>query len=92
MTNFSTNPYFIFQLFECYTTLIIKQLFYNKIKLFTSISKCFVTYITITVTNILNNNKAILKYNEIVQSPSYCQKETVPMQNQCSYLGQFYHA
>ena len=36
MTTFSTNPYFIiFQRFECYTTLIVKELLYiNKIKFF----------------------------------------------------------
>ena len=44
------------QLFECYTTLIVKELPCNKkIKSFTSISKTFITYITITVTNISNN-------------------------------------
>ena len=56
MTKFSTNPYFIFQRFECYTTLIFKELLYNKkISFFTSISKSFVTYMAITVTNISNN-------------------------------------
>ena len=31
MTMFSTNPYFIIiQRFECYTTLIVKELLYNK--------------------------------------------------------------
>ena len=44
------------QLFECYTTLIVKELPCNKkIKSFTSISKTFITYITITVANISNN-------------------------------------
>ena len=57
MTAFSTNPYFvIFQRFECYTTLIVKELLYNnKIKFFTSTSKSVVTYITIAVTNISNH-------------------------------------
>ena len=52
MTTFSTNPYFIiFQRFECYTTPIVKELFYNnKIN-----SKSVVTYITMAVTNISNN-------------------------------------
>ena len=59
MTTFSTNPYFIiFQRFECYTTIIVKELLYNnKINFFTSISK---SVITITVTNISNN---IIKQN-----------------------------
>ena len=30
VTKFSTNPFFIFQRFECYTTLILKELLYNK--------------------------------------------------------------
>ena len=57
MTTFSTNPYFvIFQRFECYTTLIVKELLYNnKIKFFTSTSKSVVTYLTIAVTNISNH-------------------------------------
>ena len=57
MTTFSTNPYFIiFQRFECYTALIVKELLYNnKINFFASISKSVVTYITIAVTNISNN-------------------------------------
>ena len=57
MTMFATNPYFItFQRFECYTTLIVKELLCNKkIKFFASISKSVVTYITITVANISNN-------------------------------------
>ena len=55
MTTFSTNPYFIFQRLECYTTLIVKKLLYNKNQIFTSISKSVVTYINITVTNISNN-------------------------------------
>ena len=57
MTTFSKNPYFvIFQRFECYTTLIVKELLYNnKIKFFTSTSKSVVTYLTIAVTNISNH-------------------------------------
>ena len=57
MTTFLRNPYFIiFQCFECYATLIVKELLYNsKIKFFTSISKNVVTYITIAVANILDN-------------------------------------
>ena len=53
MTTFSTDPYFIiFQRFECYTTLLVKELLYiNKIKCFTSISESVVTYITLIVTN-----------------------------------------
>ena len=34
MTKFSTNPHFIFQCFECYTTLIVKELIYNKNQIF----------------------------------------------------------
>ena len=35
MTMFSTNPYFIFfQRFECYTTLIVKELLYNENQIF----------------------------------------------------------
>ena len=57
MTTFSTNPYFIFQRFECYTTLIVKELLYNnKIKFFSSTSKSVVTYITIAVTNIIKHH------------------------------------
>ena len=52
--------------------------FQQKIKFFTATSKRFVTYITITVTNISNNiikpNSGVIK---VVQSSSYCQKETV---------------
>ena len=56
MITFSTNSYFIFQRFECCTTLIVKELLYNKKpNFFTSISKIFVTCITITVTNISDN-------------------------------------
>ena len=68
MTTFSTNPYFIiFQRFECYITLIVKDLLYiNKIKFFTSISKHFVTYITLTVTNI--SNSIIKQYCGIIET------------------------
>ena len=56
MTKFSTNPYFIFQHFKCYTTFIVKELLQNKKpNFFTSISKIFITYITKTITNISNN-------------------------------------
>ena len=55
MTKFSTNPYFIFRSFKCYTTLMSRSCFTIKIKFFTSISKRVVTYITITLTNISNN-------------------------------------
>ena len=55
MARFSANPYFIYQRLECYTTLIVKELLYNKNQFFTFISESFVTYITITVTNISNN-------------------------------------
>ena len=44
MTKFLTNPYFIFQRFECYTTLIVKELlqfFRNKNKKFDSYCKAF---------------------------------------------------
>ena len=79
---FSKNPYFIIiQRFECYTTLIFKELLYNRtLNFFTSISKSVVTYITITVTITITyqiTHKTILQYNKNVQSSSYCQKETV---------------
>ena len=47
--------HFIFQHFECYTILIVKELLYNKNQSSTSISENVVTYINITVTNISNN-------------------------------------
>ena len=66
MTMLSTNPYFIIsQRFECYTTLIVKELLYNY-KFFTSISKSVVTYITITVNNISNNT--IKQYYGIIKT------------------------
>ena len=67
MNKFSTNPYFIiFQRFECYITLTVKELLYsNNIKFFTSISKSVGTYITITVTNISNNIK---QYYSIIKT------------------------
>ena len=34
MTKFSTNPNFIFQRFECYATVIVKVLLYNKNQIF----------------------------------------------------------
>ena len=62
-TTFLTNPYFIiFQHFESYTTLIVKELLYiNKIKFFTSISESAETYITLTISNISNNKYMPLK-------------------------------
>ena len=64
MTMFWTNPYFItFQRFECYTTLIVKELLYNKN---TYISKSVVTYITITVTNMSNNT--IKQYYRVIKT------------------------
>ena len=67
MTKFSTNSYFIFQLFEYHTTLIVKKLLYNKKSIFfTSISKSVVIYITITVTNIPNN--IIKQYYGIIKA------------------------
>ena len=47
--------HFIFQHFESYTILIVKELLYNKNQSSTSISENVVTYINITVTNISNN-------------------------------------
>ena len=57
MTTFTKNPYFIiFKRFDYFTAFIPKVLLYNnKIKFFTPISKSVITYITIAVTNILNN-------------------------------------
>ena len=76
MTMFLTNPYFIItQRFECYTTLIAKELLYNKKS---NISKSVVTYITICVTNTSNNTiKQYYGIKKNVQSSSYCQKEIV---------------
>ena len=34
MSKFSMNPYFIFKRFECYATLIVKELLYNKNQIF----------------------------------------------------------
>ena len=66
MTKFSTNPYFIFQCFKCYTTFIVKELLQNKKpNFFTSISKIFITYITKTITNISNNT--IKQYYDIIK-------------------------
>ena len=66
MTKFSTNPYFIFQRFKCYTTFIVKELLQNKKpNFFTSISKIFITYITKTITNISNNT--IKQYYDIIK-------------------------
>ena len=66
MTKFSTNPYFIFQHFKCYTTFIVKELLQNKKpNFFTSISKIFITYITKTITNISNNT--IKQYYDIIK-------------------------
>ena len=68
MITFSTNPYFfIFERFEFYTTLIVKDLLYNsKINFFTSILQSVVTYITIVVTNISSN--IIKQYYGIIKT------------------------
>ena len=52
---FGKSIFYFFQRFECCTTLIFKELLYNKKSNFTSISKSVLTYINITVTNISNN-------------------------------------
>ena len=52
---FDKYIFYFIQRFECYATLIVKGLLYNKNQIFTSISKSVVTYINITVTNISNN-------------------------------------
>ena len=52
---FDKSIFCFIQRFEFYTTLIVKELLYNKNQFFTSISKSVVTYINITVTNISNN-------------------------------------
>ena len=67
MTTFSTNPnVVIFQIFECCTILIVKEMLYNKKSIFfSSISNSVVTYITITVTNISNN--IIKQYYSIIK-------------------------
>ena len=54
--NFFNKSIFDFiQHFECYTTLIVKELVYSKIKFFTSISKSIENNIKITLANISNN-------------------------------------
>ena len=58
---------FIFRRFECYNTLIVKEVLYiNKIKFCTSISKTVITYITLTVINISNN--LIKQYYGIIKT------------------------
>ena len=54
---FDKSTFFIiFQRFECYATLIVKELLcINKIEFFTSLSKSAVTHITLIVTNVSNN-------------------------------------
>ena len=56
--------YFI-QRFECYTTLIVKELLCNKNQFFNSILKNVVTYMNITITNISNN--IIKQYYDIIK-------------------------
>ena len=78
MTQFSTNPYFIFRSFECYTTPIVKELLYNKNQIFYFYFKtCRNLHNYNLNKHIKQHNKTILRYNKIVQSSSYCQKETV---------------
>ena len=66
MTKFSTNQHFIFQRFECYTTLIVQELPYNKKSqiIYFYFIKCR-TYITITVTNISSN--IMKQYYDIIK-------------------------
>ena len=76
MTKFSTNPYFIFQCFECYTSLIVKELIYNKNQIFYFyFKKCRSLQNYNRNKHIKQHNKTILRYNKIVQSSSYCQKK-----------------
>ena len=57
MTKFTTNPHFILQRFECYATLIVKELLYNKKSQFFYFyfKKYRNYYITVTITNVSNN-------------------------------------
>ena len=74
---FDKLVFHLLQLFECYYTHCQGILYINKIQFFTVISKSVISYTTLTVTNMSNNNKIILRYNKNVQSSNYCQKETV---------------
>ena len=65
MTKFSANSYFIFQRLECYTTLIAKELLYNKNQMFYFYFKKCRAYITITVTNI--SNSIIKQYYVVIK-------------------------
>ena len=71
---------FIFQHFECYTTLIVKELLYiNKIIFYTFISKSVVTFMILTITNISDN--IIKQYYGITFGIRYCNS---------SYYGEAY--
>ena len=65
MTKFLANSYFIFQRLECYTTLIVKELLYNKNQMFYFYFKKCRAYITVTVTNI--SNSIIKQYYVVIK-------------------------
>ena len=78
MTMFSTNPYFIiFQRFESYTALIVKELLYTKNQILYFYFKKCRTYNYNRNQHIKQHNKTILRYEKNVKSFCYCQKETV---------------
>ena len=63
---FDKSIFYFIQRFECYTTLIVKELLYNKKSNFYFYFKSVVTYINITVTNISNN--IIKRYYGIIKT------------------------
>ena len=69
--------YFI-QRFECYTTLIVKELLYNKnSNFYFYFKKCYNLHKYNCNQHIKYYNKTILRYNKNVQSSNYCHRETV---------------
>ena len=77
MTKFLTNPYFISQRFQCYTTLIVKELLYNKTQFF------YFYFKTCRNLHSYNHNKHIKQHN----------KTTISWYNQIvhSIIKQYYH-
>ena len=65
MTKFSTIPYFIYKRFKCDTNSLSRNCVTIKIYFFSSVSKSFVTYVTIAETNISNN--IIKQYYDIIK-------------------------
>ena len=77
MTKFETDPYFIFQRFECYTKLLVKELLSKKNLIFYFYFKCRNLHRYNRNKHIKYHNKTILGYNKNIQSFSYHQKEIV---------------